>query len=110
MRNYGLGGVAIASVFAATISIAPASAQGNCGNGQTCSSHRRVGAGPVQHHHPGYARGYGRGYGVGVGVAAGLAAGAIVGGAIQQDQGYELPRRVRPRRFLSGLFGSSPIG
>jgi hypothetical protein len=94
MRNYLLGGIAIASVFALMIPSAPASAQGGCGIGHPCNSHRVVGAGPAQlrYQHHGYAHGYGRGngygYGVGVGVGA-AAAGVIIGGAMEQNQGYD---------------------
>ncbi len=98
MRNYLLGGIAIAGVVTLMIPIAPASAQGGCPIGQTCGNHRVVGAGPTQrrYDHPAYARGDRRGYGVGAGVAAGLAAGAIVGGAIEQNQGYYYPDQSYP--------------
>ena len=110
MRNYLLGGVAVASAFAFMISSAPASAQGACG-GHACASqslarpghsfagpsHSFAGpsrsfAGPSRaqpvYQRNGYAHGYGRGNGVGVGlgVGAALATGAIIGGAL--NQGY----------------------
>ena len=91
MRNYLLGGVAIASAFALMISSAPASAQSGCGIGHPCSSYRsaHAGTGQFRYQRHGYAHGYGRGYGSGIGVgAAALAAGAIIGGAMQQNQGY----------------------
>ena len=40
MRNFLLGGVAIASAFAFIIPSAPASAQAGCGVGHPCSSSR----------------------------------------------------------------------
>jgi hypothetical protein len=92
MRNYLLGGVAIAGALTFFIPAAPALAQSGCGIGHPCSARSVAGAGQAQYRnqHRGYAHGYGHGngYGVGAGVAAGLAAGAIIGGAMQQDQGY----------------------
>jgi hypothetical protein len=89
MRNYLLAGVAVASVFAFMIPLAPASAQGACGIGHACGGYRAAHAGPGQfrYQHRGYAHGYGRGDGLAVGAAA-LAAGAIIGGAMEQNQGY----------------------
>jgi hypothetical protein len=91
MRNYLLGGIAIASAFTFMIQSAPVSAQGGCGIGHPCSSYRAAGAGPTQfrYQHQGYTNNYGRaGYGIGVGAAA-LATGLIIGGAMQQNQGYD---------------------
>jgi hypothetical protein len=106
MRNYLLGGVAVASAFTFMISAAPASAQGGCG-GQPCASRsfagpshslagpshsfagpRRsfAGAGPAQPNYQRYGRGNGNGVGFGLGVGAALATGAIIGGAL--NQGY----------------------
>lgn len=93
MRNYLLGGVAIACVLTFFIPAAPALAQNGCGTSHPCSARSVAGPGQAQYRnqHRGYAHGYGHGngYGVGAGVAAGLAAGAIIGGAMQQDQGYD---------------------
>ena len=89
MRNYLLGGVAVASAFTFMISSAPASAQGGCG-GHACASRSFAGAGRAQpgYQRHGYAHGYGRGNGNGVGfglgVGAALATGAIIGGALNQ--------------------------
>ena len=91
MRNYLLGGIAIASAFTFMIPSAPALAQSGCGAGHPCSGRSVAGPGPAQsrYQHHGYAHGYGRGYGYGIGAgAAALAAGAIIGGALQQNQGY----------------------
>ena len=97
MRNYLLGGVAIASAFTFMIASAPASAQAGCGVGHPCVSthagpYRAAGAGPAQFRNPaqGYAHGYGRGHGngIGLGVGAALATGAIIGGAMEENQGY----------------------
>ena len=90
MRNFLLGGVAIASAFTFMISSAPASAQGGCGIGHGCGGYRAAHAGPAQpgYQRHGYAHGYGRSYGNGIAVgAAALAAGAIIGGAL--NQGYD---------------------
>ena len=99
MRNYLLGGIALASAFALMIPSAPASAQPGCGVGHPCGA-RAAGPGPMQsrgqhpayaNNHPGYAHAYRRGgYGVGVGAAAAAAgvAGAIIGGAMQPYPGY----------------------
>lgn len=91
MRNYLLGGIAIASALTFMVQSAPASAQPGCGVGQHCGSYRAAGAGPTQFRYQrhGYAHGYGRGNGYGIGVgAAALATGVIIGGAMQQNQGY----------------------
>ena len=99
MRNFLLGGVAIASAFTFMISSAPASAQGGCGIGHGCGSYRAAHAGPGQpgYQRHGYAHGYGRSYGNGIAVgAAALAAGAIIGGAMQQNQGYDYPADSYP--------------
>jgi len=90
MRNFLLGGVAIASAFTFMISSAPASAQGGCGIGHGCGGYRAAHAGPAQpgYQRHGYAHGYGRSYGNGIAAgAAALAAGAIIGGAL--NQGYD---------------------
>jgi hypothetical protein len=100
MRNYLLGGVALASALTFMILSAPASAQNSC-DGHACASHSftggnhtfasggrsLAGADRTQPRYQG--RGYGRGYdgnGVGLGVGAALATGAIIGGAL--NQGY----------------------
>ena len=92
MRNYLLGGIAIASAFTFMLPFAPALAQSGCSAGHPCSARSVAGAGPAQSRYQprGYAHGYGRGdgYGIGAGAAA-LAAGAIIGGAMQQNQGYD---------------------
>jgi hypothetical protein len=96
MRNYLLGGIAIASAFTFMIASAPASAAGGCGNHPCISPHagnyRAAGAGPGQFHNQqhGYAHGYGRGHGdgIGLGVGAALVTGAIIGGAMEQNQDY----------------------
>jgi len=98
MRNYLLGGIALASAFTFMIPSAPASAQNGCG-GHACASHSFVGGGrgvagagraQAGYQRHGYAHGYGRGHGngvgVGLGVGAALATGAIIGGAL--NQGY----------------------
>lgn len=89
MRNFLLGGIAVASALTFMVQSAPASAQAGCGGGHPCTSNRTAGAGPAQfrNQHHSYGNGYGRGYGVGVGAAA-LATGVIIGGAMQQSQGY----------------------
>ena len=89
MRNYLLGGIAIASALTFMVQTAPASAQPNCWVTHSCIGNRAAGAGaaPYRHQNRGYTHGYGRGYGIGVGAAA-LAAGVIIGGAMQQNQGY----------------------
>ena len=93
MRSYLLGGIAIASAVTFMTPAAPALAQSGCGIGHPCSSKSVAGAGAAQFRYQrhGDAHRYGRGdgYGVGVGVGAALATGAIVGGALQQDQGYD---------------------
>lgn len=93
MREFLLGGVAIAGALTFMLPAAPAFAQGGCGTSHPCSARSVAGAGQAQfrYQHHGYAHGYGRGdgYRVGAGVAAGLAAGAIIGGAMAQDQGYD---------------------
>lgn len=90
MRNYLLAGVAVAAAFTILIPSAPASAQSGCGIGHACGGYRAAHAGPTQYRYPhrGYSHGYGRDNGIGVGAAA-LAAGVIIGGAMQQNQGYD---------------------
>jgi len=99
MRNYLLGGIAIASAFTFMLPFAPALAQSGCSAGHPCSARSVAGAGPAQSRYQprGYAHGYGRGdgYGIGAGAAA-LAAGAIIGGAMQQNQGYDYPADSYP--------------
>ena len=89
MRNYLLGGIAIASALAFMIPSAPASAQAGCRGGGPCAGAHAAGAGPTQfrNQHHGYGNGYGRGNGIGVGAVA-LAAGVVIGGVLQQNQGY----------------------
>ena len=89
MRNYLLGGIAVASALTFMVQSPPVSAQVGCGIGHPCSGYRTAGAGPTQfrYQHQGYSNTYGRGgYGIGVGAAA-LATGVIIGGALQQNQG-----------------------
>jgi hypothetical protein len=91
MRHFLFGGVAVAAFFG-LMAGAPASAQGACGPGHPCAGARPIHPGVVQGHydHRYGSRGYGRNE-VGVGIAAGvagLAAGAILGGAIDQNYGY----------------------
>ena len=85
-----MGGVALASALTFMVQSAPAKAQPGCGAGQHCGAYRAAGVAPTQNRYQrhGYTNGYGRGYGIGVGAAA-LATGAIIGGAIQQNQGYD---------------------
>jgi len=93
MRNYLLGGIAIASAF--TFMIASAPVEAACWGGPSCSgarvgNFRAPGAGPAQfrYQHQGFANNNRRGgYGIGVGAAA-LATGVIIGGVLQQNQGY----------------------
>jgi hypothetical protein len=109
MRNYLLGGIAIASALAFMVQSAPASAQPGCGVGHPCSSYRAAGAGPTQYRHQrhGYAHGYGQGYGIGVGAAA-LATGVIIGGVMQQNQGYYYPAETYPAESYPVYSDQSP--
>src|SRR5579863_3329911 len=89
MRHSLFAGVAAASLFALTISAAPALAQGG-------QAYRPNEAGQMQNAYPhrDFGHGYGRDYGrnnFGADVAAGvagLAAGAIIGGALDPNYGY----------------------
>ena len=88
MRNFLLGGVALATIL--MIQSVPASSQGVYGAGHPRVNHSyaRPGPGRSQYQHLGYAHGQAGGYGVGAGVAA-VAAGALIGGAIaSQNEGY----------------------
>ena len=88
MRNFLLGGVAVATIL--MIQSVPASSQGVYGAGHPRVSHSYAAHGPAhsRYQHLGYAHGQAGGYGVGAGVAA-VAAGALIGGAIaSQNQGY----------------------
>ena len=91
MRNYLLGGIAIASAFTFMIASAPASAAGGC-KSPFCGSNHASGFVPGRFHNQqqGYANGYGRGHGdgIGLGIGAALVTGAIIGGAMEQNQGY----------------------
>jgi len=99
MRNSLLGGIAIASALAFMIQSAPASAQAGCGVNHPCTGYRAAGAASTQtqYRYPrhSYTHGYGRGNGIGVGAAA-LATGVIIGGAMQQNQGYDYPADSYP--------------
>jgi BA14K-like protein len=88
MRNYLLGGVAVAGALTFMIQSGPAMAQPTCGVGQHCGAYRAAGVAPMQNRYPrhSYSHGYGGGYGIGVGAA--VATGVILGGALQQSPGY----------------------
>ena len=94
MRNYLLGGVAIASALTFMVQSAPVSAQAGCTVGYPCSPYRAART-QYRYQHNGYTRDYGRGNEIGVGAAA-LAAGVIIGGAMQQNQGYDDPAEPYP--------------
>jgi hypothetical protein len=97
MRNFLLGGVAVATIL--MIQSVPASSQGVYGAGHPRVSRSYAAHGPAysRYQHLGYAHGQAGGYGVGAGVAA-VAAGALVGGAIasSQNQGYYYPAATYP--------------
>ena len=97
MRNYLLGGVAVASALTFMVQSAPVSAQAGCSVGRPCSAYRAAGAAPSQYRYQrhGYTHGYGRGNEIGVGAAA-LATGVIIGGVMQQNQGYGYPAEAYP--------------
>ena len=99
MRNFLLGGVAVATIL--MIQSVPASSQGVYGAGHPRVSHSYAAHGPAhsRYQHLGYAHGQAGGYGVGAGVAA-VAAGALIGGAIaSQNQGY-YPKATTPLRLI----------
>jgi hypothetical protein len=98
MRNFLLGGVAVATIL--MIQSVPASSQGVYGAGHPRVSHSYAARGPARYRyqHLGYAHGQAGGYGVGAGVAA-VAAGALIGGAIaSQNQGY-YPQGYYPQGY-----------